>query len=117
MQILMAGLFYFALLFGTGFLLGSVRILWTVPRFGARMAELMETPIMFIVIIFAARSTVRRFTLLTTPFSRLAMGRVALVLLLIAEIALVLWLRGLFIDEYLASQNPVLRWDSAFKPM
>ena len=47
MQILKAGVLYFALVFGAGFVLGPIRILWVVPRFGTSMAELMETPIMF----------------------------------------------------------------------
>ncbi len=55
MQILKAGVLYFTLVFGAGFVLGTFRILWVVPRFGIRMAELMETPIMFVVTIVAAR--------------------------------------------------------------
>ena len=51
MQILKAGALYFALVFGAGFVLGPIRILWVVPHFGTRLAELMETPIMFVVII------------------------------------------------------------------
>ena len=46
MQILKAGVLYFALVFGVGFELGPIRIMWAVPRFGERTAELMETPIM-----------------------------------------------------------------------
>jgi hypothetical protein len=49
MQILKAGVLYFALVFGTGFVLGPIRILWVVPRFGARIAELMEAPIMIVI--------------------------------------------------------------------
>ena len=60
MQILKAGALYFALVFGAGFVLGAIRILWIVPRFGTRIAELMETPIMFVVTILAARWIVRR---------------------------------------------------------
>ena len=41
MQIVKAGVLYFALVFGVGFLLGPIRILWAVPHFGTRMAELM----------------------------------------------------------------------------
>jgi len=43
MQILKAGLIYFALVFGAGFILGPIRLRWGVPRFGTRAAELMET--------------------------------------------------------------------------
>ena len=107
MQILKAGILYFALVFGVGFVLGSVRILWVVPRFGARMAELMETPIMFMVTIVAARWVVRRLAVPPKPSNRLGMGCIGLGLMLVAEFTLVLWLRGVSINEYLASRDPV----------
>ena len=107
MQILKAGVLYFALVFGAGFVLGPIRILWVVPRFGTRMAELMETPIMFVVTLVAARWIVRRLPVPSTTSGRLGMGCVALGLLLVAEFTLVLWLRGLTIGEYLATRDPV----------
>jgi hypothetical protein len=107
MQILKAGVLYFALVFGVGFVLGSVRTLWVVPRFGARIAELMETPIMFVVTIVAARLVVRRLALPPKPSNRLGMGCIGLGLMLVVEFTLVLWLRGLSINEYLASRDSV----------
>src|SRR4030065_1993065 len=107
MQILKAGVLYFALVFGAGFVLGPIRILWVVPRFGTRVAELMETPIMFVVTILAARWIVRRLAVPPKPLSRLGMGCVGLGLMLVAEFMLVLWLRGLSISEYLARRDPV----------
>ncbi|OLE06116.1 MAG: hypothetical protein AUI36_42355 [Cyanobacteria bacterium 13_1_40CM_2_61_4] len=106
MRILKAGL-YFALVFAAGFVLGTIRTLWVVPRLGTRMAELMETPIMLVITILAARWTVRRLAVPATPPARLGMGFVALGLLLVAEFTLVLWLRGLTIREYLASRDAV----------
>ena len=107
MQILKAGLLYFVLVFGAGFVLGPIRILWVVPRFGTRIAELMETPIMFMVTIVAARLIVRLLSVPSKLSSRLGMGCIALGFMLVAEFTLVLWLRGLSISEYLASQDPV----------
>jgi hypothetical protein len=107
MQLLSAAVLYFALVFGAGFVLGPIRVLWVVPRFGARMAELMEAPIMLVVIVFAAWWLVRRLAVPPTIASRLGMGAAALVLLLVAEFTLVLWLRGLSISEYLATRDPV----------
>jgi hypothetical protein len=98
---------YFILVFGAGFVLGPIRIMWIVPRFGTRIAELMETPIMFLVIIVAARWIARRLAVPYTLSIRLGMGCVALGLLLVAEFTLVLWIRGLSISEYLASRDPV----------
>ena len=107
MSILKAGALYFALVFGAGFVLGTVRTVWVVPRFGTRMAELMETPIMLVVTMVAARWIVRRLAVPSVPSSRLGMGFVALGLMLVAEFGFVLWLRGLSIREYLATRDPV----------
>ena len=107
MQILRAGVFYFAFVFGAGFVLGTIRTLWVVPRAGTRMAELMETPIMLVVTIVAARWIVLRLAVPSEPSARLGMGCIALALLLVAEFGFVLWLRGMSIREYLATRDPV----------
>jgi hypothetical protein len=40
MRILQAGVLYFALAFGAGFVLGPIRLLWAAPTFGTKAAEL-----------------------------------------------------------------------------
>jgi hypothetical protein len=107
MKILKAGVLYFMAVFGAGFVLGPIRILWAVPRFGTRLAELMEMPVMVMVIIAAARWISRRLALPPAPAGRLGMGGIALGLLLIAEFSLVLRLQGLSISDYLANRDPV----------
>ena len=107
MQILKAGVLYFVLVFAVGFVLGTIRTLWLVPRFGARAAELMETPIMLIVTIITARWLVARLAVPSMPSARLGMGCVALILMLVAEFGFVLWIRGLSIRDYLATRDPV----------
>lgn len=107
MQTLKAGVLYFAIVFATGLLLGPFRILWVVPRFGPRMAELMEAPIMLVVVIVGARWTTGRLAVPPALAPRLGMGCVALALLLTAEFTLVRPLRGLSIPEYVASRDPV----------
>ena len=107
MQVVKAGAIYFALMFGAGFVLGTIRTLWVVPRFGTRMAELMEMPLMLVVTIVAARWTVLRLSVPTIWSARLEMGCIALVLMLIAEFGFVLWIRGLSIKEYFATRDPV----------
>ena len=107
MQIMKGGILYFALVFGAGFVLGTIRTILVVPRVGTTMAELMETPIMLVVTIVAARWTIRRLAVPPTGSSRLGMGCIALGFLLAAEFALVIWLRGMSIPEYFASRDPV----------
>ena len=107
MQLLKAGVLYFVLVFGAGFVLGPIRILWVVPRVGERTAELMEAPIMLGVIVLAARWIARRETGPPTPLGLLGIGFVGLGLLLIVEFTAVLWLRGLTIGEYFARRDPV----------
>jgi hypothetical protein len=106
-QILKAGLLYFAIVFGMGFVFGTIRTVWVVPHVGTRLAELIETPIMLVVTIVAARWTVLHLAVPSAPSTRIGMGGLALCLLLVAEFGLVLWLRGLSIREYLATRDPV----------
>ena len=107
MKALQAGALYFAIVFGAGFVLGTIRTLWIVPRLGVRMAELAETPFMLAVSIAAAAWVVRRVGVPHVPSSLLAVGVVALTLLLLTEFTLMLRLRGLSLRQYLASRDPV----------
>jgi hypothetical protein len=77
-QILKVAILYFALVFGAGFVLGTIRTLLVVPRVGTRMAELMEMPIMLVVTIVASRWVVLRLLVPFVPFARLGMGGIAL---------------------------------------
>jgi hypothetical protein len=107
MQILNAGVLYFALVFGAGVVLGSMRVFWVVPHLGERTAELIEEPLLLGVTMLAARWVARRLAIQPTWFSRLGMGGVALGLLLAAEWTLMLWMRGVSISEYVASRDHV----------
>jgi hypothetical protein len=102
-----AALAYFALAFGAGFVLGTVRVLWLVPQFGARAAELAEMPLMLAVSYFAARWTLRRFALPQGAAARLGVGLLALACLLTLEFTVVLQLQGISIQESLARRDPV----------
>jgi hypothetical protein len=102
MQLLKAGALYFALVFGAGFVLGPIRILWVVPRVGERTAELMEAPIMLVVIVLAARWIARRVAAPSTAPKLLGVGIVALGLTLVVEFTVVLPLRGFTIGEHFA---------------
>ena len=102
-----AGISYFALVLGAGFLLGSVRVPLLVPRLGERMAELIEMPFMFVVILLSARFISQRFALPPGTSVRLGAGSIALGLLLSAEVMLAAVLQDQSVGEYIASRDPV----------
>jgi hypothetical protein len=101
-----AALLYFAIVFGAGFIMGPIRLLWLVPRVGTRVAELLELPIILTISFLAARWILHRRSRPTRSF-RLGMGATALFLMLAAEFGLVLRLRGMSISAYLADRDPV----------
>jgi hypothetical protein len=96
---LFAGLVYFAVVFGVGFLLGTLRVLVIIPMLGPRTAELIEFPIMLVVSYVAAKLIIQRLAIPATLFDRIGMGVIALLLLLTAEFGFVLWLRGISLVE------------------
>jgi hypothetical protein len=98
---------YFAIVFGAGFLLGTIRVLWLVPQVGVRLAELSEMPIMLAVIFFAACWVTKHFSVPPIVASRLIIGIFALICLLIMEFTLILWLQGIPVSEYLANRDPI----------
>ena len=75
-----AGLLYFAIVLGTGFLLGVVRVSLIVPRIGERWAELAEMPVMAATIFFAAGYIFRRFPEIQNKNRSLVAGLLALAL-------------------------------------
>lgn len=107
MLILRAALFYFAIVFAAGFMLGAIRVTFVVPRLGERIAELVEMPIMLGVIAAAAKWTSRRCELACTSHQRLTIGCIALAFMLVAEFSIVLSVRGLTVGEYLATRDPM----------
>jgi TRAP-type C4-dicarboxylate transport system permease small subunit len=106
-QTIRAGLTYFALVFAAGFLMGAIRVPFLVPRLGPRAAELLEMPVMLIVIVYAARFIVGRYALPATARVRLGAGALALGLLVAAEFLLALGLQGLSATQYVASRDPI----------
>lgn len=107
MRIAKAGTTYFALVFGAGFLMGMIRVPLLVPRLGARVAELLEMPIMFVVIVLSARFVVSRFALPPTVAARLSTGIMALALLAAAELSLAVALQDQSLGQYIANRDPV----------
>jgi hypothetical protein len=107
MRIARQATLYFMLVFGAGFILGPIRILLVMPRVGVRAAELIEAPIMLMVIVAASRWMVRRFPEPSNLPGRMAMGFIALALMLGAEFSLTYVLQGISVREYLANRDPI----------
>ena len=99
---LRAGLAYFAAVFALGFVLGTIRTLWLAPRFGALAAVAFELPVMIAVSAFACRICLRRFEVPDATAPRLAMGALAFALLMLAELAISVWLSNLTVRGHFA---------------
>jgi hypothetical protein len=96
---------YFIAVFAVGFALGALRVTLVAPALGERVAELAEMPFMVAASVFFAWRFVRRWRL--GIGAALAGGVIALVLLLGAEFTLVLGVRGLTFQQYIASRDSV----------
>ena len=103
-RVLRLGAGYFTHVFLAGFLLGVIRTAWVEPHTGAVTAELLEAPLMLVVIYLAARTRVQR-TRTITAWQWLAAGGTALVLLVGIELAVAAWLRGLSPAQYIAGRD------------
>ena len=106
-QTVRAGFFYFAVVLGTGFILGMFRVPFLVPRIGERWAELAEMPIMAAVIYFAAGYLLRRYPEIRSPTQSLAAGILALVLSVAAELGLATVLQNRTLAEFVGSRDKI----------
>lgn len=100
-----AALTYFLMVFGTGFLLGPIRIFWLVPKVGIRTAELMELPIMMGMIVFSATFINRRFR--GSNRETLFSGLLALGFSLGAEVGVAVLLQGRSVWDAFFNRDPV----------
>lgn len=97
---LVAGAYYFQIIFALGFILGTFRTLVLAPVGGETAAVLVELPIILGTAWLVARRLILRFKV--TPEHRLAMGAFALLLLLICEAVLSLYLFERTFSQHLA---------------
>lgn len=105
--ITMASISYFALVYAAGFVLGIIRTFAVTPHLGERWAELLEMPIMLVVIVLASRFTIHHFSCGATLMNRVLIGAIALALLLAAEVTGIWLLRGQSVSESIAERDPV----------
>ena len=89
-----AALLYVAIVLGTGFVLGMIRVPILVPRMGERWAELAEMPIMAAVIFLSAGYVLRRYPEIRLPRRSLAAGVLALALSVADELGLAVVLQN-----------------------
>jgi hypothetical protein len=94
MRTLGAGALYFVLVFAAGWVLGPIRELLVVPRWGQTVGLALEAPLMLAAIVLAASWVVRRLTVPPVAAVRSGMGLIALVLLLVAEDVMTRAMRG-----------------------
>lgn len=107
-QVVKAGAVYFLVALGAGFVLEVIRFQIVELHFSERIAHAMEIPFHLLAMIIAARWAIDRFTLPPFPGIRLGVGLVALVLWLVMEWIVILPFHGLSLDEFLATQDPVV---------
>ncbi len=102
-----AALVYFAIVLGTGFVLGVFRVPILVPRIGERWAELSEMPIMAAVIFLAAGYVLRRFPEICSPGRSLSTGFLALALSVAAELGMAVVLQDQTLGEFIGSRDKI----------
>lgn len=102
-----AALRYVGIVFATGFALGLVRVPLLVPRLGVRGAELLEMPLMGLVMLLAAGHVRRRWPALRSARELLAVGVSALAMLVAAELLLGVLLLGRSPWQVVADRDPV----------
>lgn len=101
------GVRYFAMLFGIGFALGLVRVPLLEPKLGARAAELVEAPIMLLAITLVGRWTGRSVGTAYGAAMKLAVGVLAVVLVLGADVVVGVVLRGMTVREVVTERDRV----------
>ena len=106
-KILRAGLLYFAMVLGAGFVLGMFRVPFLVPKLGERWAELAEMPVMAAVIFYAAGYILRRFPEINKAGKALWVGFLALGFSVAAELALATVLQQQTLAEFIGSRDKV----------
>lgn len=101
--VLPAAIRYFLIVFGAGFVFGTIRTLTTADAPDARLlAVAVELPAIIAVSWFACRHAVRHFNVPRDSAARLAMGTIAFALLMLAELLLDFLLAGRSVQEHFA---------------
>jgi hypothetical protein len=101
MRVAIAGLTYFAVVFGAGFMFGVLRELALTPAFGRTAAVMLEAPFMLVAIVAGAWIAVGRTGLGLSRPALLTVGLVGLLLVQAADFGVGLGLRGMSVQDQL----------------
>lgn len=82
---LKAGLLYFTGIFALGFILGTIRTIFLVPRMGILAGVIIEVPIMLTASWFLCKKLINRFNITKESADLLLFGGSAFALLMAAE--------------------------------
>jgi hypothetical protein len=96
-----AGVAYAVTVFAIGFLLGAARVLLLTPRVGSTIAVSVEAPIILTASWYVSSIWMRRLVVVAEIRTRILVGIVAFVTLMILEVALSISLFHRSIGEYL----------------
>jgi hypothetical protein len=94
-RIIGAAVLYFFIVFGVGFFLGPIRVLWLEPAIGQTAATLCEAPLLLAAMWVAALWVPRKFGITSNKWSLFKMGLIALSLSILAEVAVGTGIRGI----------------------
>ena len=95
-----AGICYFIVVFGAGFLVGTLRVLVVAPAIGGLGAVIAELPILLILSWIVCKVLVKRHSVKSTVSERVIMGGVAFVLLMLCEPAFAIFVFNRTAIEY-----------------
>jgi hypothetical protein len=97
-----AGVAYAVTIFAIGFVLGTARVLLLAPRVGSTIAVSIEAPIILTASWYVSSLWMKRLAIGGEIGTRILVGAVAFVTLMILEVALSISLFHRSIGEYLA---------------
>ena len=107
LRLLRPAALYFGVVFGIGFALGPIRVLWLEPRVGPRAAELIESPVMLLAVVLTGRWVGHQLCADYGSMARLGVGLIAAGLVLAADLAVGVGLRKMSIVEVFLGRDPV----------
>jgi ABC-type uncharacterized transport system permease subunit len=96
-----AGTVYFALVFGAGFILGTLRVLIVTPKLGESVAVALELPVMLALSWVACSWVTARLDVPEKWTVRLSMGAYAFSVLMLAELGISTLMLGRSVLEHL----------------